>query len=76
MSCQKHDAHEHKHGSNCGHQAIKHGDHTDFLHDGHLHHVHEDHIDEHKLSDADNKAACTPEHKCGGHDAEHKHGAD
>jgi len=33
-----HEDHSHVHGANCGHTAIKHGDHVDFLHDGHLHH--------------------------------------
>ena len=37
----------HVHGKNCGHEAIPHGDHTDYLVDGHLHHVHSDHCDDH-----------------------------
>ena len=41
-----HTDHEHVHGEGCGHVAIPHGDHTDYLHDGHLHHKHEDHYDE------------------------------
>jgi hypothetical protein len=28
----------HKHGPGCGHEAVPHGDHTDYLVDGHLHH--------------------------------------
>lgn len=35
-----HKDHPHEHGPNCGHTAIKHGDHVDYLHDGHLHHPH------------------------------------
>ena len=29
----------HKHGPGCGHIAIRHGDHVDYLHDGQLHHL-------------------------------------
>ncbi len=37
----------HKHGKDCGHAAIPHGDHMDYLVDGHLHHSHGDHCDDH-----------------------------
>ena len=37
----------HQHGPDCGHEAIPHGDHTDYLADGHLHHPHEGHCDDH-----------------------------
>jgi hypothetical protein len=37
----------HKHGPDCGHEAVPHGDHTDYLVDGHLHHQHDDHCDDH-----------------------------
>jgi hypothetical protein len=42
-------AHEksHRHGQDCGHPAVPHGDHTDYLVDGHLHHSHGDHCDDH-----------------------------
>lgn len=47
----KHDCGEHqsghKHGADCGHPAIPHGDHTDYLVSGHLHHQHGDHCDDH-----------------------------
>lgn len=77
MSCKVHNEHDHKHGEGCGHQAIKHEDHTDYLHDGHMHHVHEDHVDDHSVSvGAANAAACTPAHDCSSHDKGHKHGAD
>ena len=33
-----HPNHEHKHGPNCGHTPVQHGDHVDYLHDGHMHH--------------------------------------
>lgn len=29
------EAHSHTHGPGCGHRAIIHGDHVDYLHDGH-----------------------------------------
>ncbi|HEX4190424.1 MAG TPA: iron chelate uptake ABC transporter family permease subunit [Marmoricola sp.] len=37
--------HEHRHG--CGHLAVEHGDHIDYIHDGHRHAVHGGHYDEH-----------------------------
>jgi hypothetical protein len=37
----------HVHGPNCGHQAVPHGDHIDYLVEGHLHHPHEGHCDDH-----------------------------
>lgn len=42
-----HTAAEHEHGQACGHEAVTHGDHTDYLHDGHRHAAHADHWDEH-----------------------------
>jgi len=45
-SCNAHDA-AHKHGPDCGHQAVPHGDHVDYLVDGHLHHPHNGHCDNH-----------------------------
>jgi len=39
--------HLHEHGLDCGHEAIPHGDHVDYLHDGHRHAAHDDHWDEH-----------------------------
>ena len=44
--CGGHEA-GHKHGSGCGHEAVPHGDHVDYLVDGHLHHPHGDHCDDH-----------------------------
>ena len=46
-ACEIHENHRHLHGANCGHTAIQHDDHVDYLHDGHLHHLHEGHVDEH-----------------------------
>lgn len=37
----------HQHGPGCGHEVVPHGDHTDYLVDGHLHHPHRDHCDDH-----------------------------
>lgn len=45
-ACGGHDA-AHVHGPNCGHEAVPHGDHVDYLVDGHLHHPHEGHCDNH-----------------------------
>lgn len=42
-----HDDHPHLHGGDCGHAAVPHGDHSDYLHDGHRHAAHGDHWDEH-----------------------------
>ncbi|MEO6790378.1 MAG: metal ABC transporter permease [Ornithinibacter sp.] len=39
--------HDHEHGPGCGHPAVGHGDHVDYLHDGHRHAAHEGHYDEH-----------------------------
>ncbi len=39
--------HPHVHGDDCGHPAVEHDDHTDYLHDGHLHAAHGRHYDEH-----------------------------
>jgi len=44
--CGAHDK-AHRHGPGCGHEAVPHGDHTDYLVDGHLHHPHGDHCDDH-----------------------------
>ncbi len=37
----------HIHGVNCGHSAIPHGNHVDYVVDGHLHHLDGDHCDDH-----------------------------
>jgi zinc transport system permease protein len=39
--------HGHRHGPDCGHQAVPHGDHVDYLHSGHRHAPHGGHYDEH-----------------------------
>lgn len=45
-ACGKHEA-KHTHGDACGHPAVPHGDHTDYLVEGHLHHPHGAHCDDH-----------------------------
>jgi hypothetical protein len=44
--CDGHD-NGHRHGPGCGHEAVPHGDHVDYLVDGHLHHQHGSHCDDH-----------------------------
>jgi zinc transport system permease protein len=39
--------HGHVHGPDCGHLAVPHGDHVDYLHDGQRHAEHGSHYDEH-----------------------------
>lgn len=41
------ESHEHQHGDDCGHPAVPHGDHVDYVHDGHRHAAHGSHYDEH-----------------------------
>lgn len=43
----EHAAHPYAHGDGCGHVAIPHGDHVDYIDDGHRHAVHDGHYDEH-----------------------------
>ena len=70
-----HAGHTHQHGSGCGHTAIKHDGHVDYLHDGCLHHMNGGQAEEHVLPvNAANPAQCTPKHDCGGHPKGHKHG--
>lgn len=45
-ACAGHEA-GHKHAPGCGHEAVPHDDHTDYLVGGHLHHAHGDHCDDH-----------------------------
>jgi hypothetical protein len=44
--CSGHEA-GHKHGPGCGHEPVPHGDHVDYLVEGHLHHPHGNHCDDH-----------------------------
>jgi hypothetical protein len=45
-TCKGHDK-NHRHGPGCGHEAVPHGDHVDYLVDGHLHHPCKGHCDDH-----------------------------
>jgi hypothetical protein len=45
-ACGEHDA-AHAHGAGCGHPAVPHGDHVDYVHGGHRHAPHGKHYDEH-----------------------------
>jgi len=45
-ACQGHDG-GHEHGAACGHDAVPHGDHVDYVVSGHLHHRHGSHCDDH-----------------------------
>lgn len=51
--------HDHVHGINCGHTAIRHGNHVDYLLDGHLHHQGKDGvIEEHVFRSGDDQSCC------------------
>lgn len=69
-----HAGHEgHVHGPGCGHTAVQHGDHVDYLHDGHLHYPHAGHVDECEIEASDtNPSACTL--AAPGHTGAHAHG--
>ena len=41
------EAHRHEHGPGCGHEALPHGDHVDYVHDGHRHAPHGAEYDDH-----------------------------
>ncbi|WP_083777408.1 hypothetical protein [Coraliomargarita akajimensis] len=60
MSASHSDHHDHQHGKGCGHTAIQHGDHVDYLHDGHLHHQNADGtVEKHILAvDASHPSGC------------------
>ena len=47
-ACEGHDASQ-VHGPDCGHEIVPHGDHTDYLVNGHLHFAHGAHCDDHGL---------------------------
>lgn len=71
-----HTHHDHQHGPGCGHTAVRHQDHVDYIHGTHLHHPLPDgSIEEHQLDiTAKNPAGCTdPAH---GHEPGHIHGPD
>lgn len=45
-TCPGHEA-DHAHGPTCGHEAVPHGNHVDYLVNGHLHYPHQAHCDHH-----------------------------
>jgi hypothetical protein len=45
-TCEGHDK-NHVHGKDCGHEAVPHGEHVDYVVSGHLHHAHSGHCDDH-----------------------------
>lgn len=51
--------HDHEHGTGCGHPVVEHGDHLDYVHDGHRHAAHQGHYDEHDAArhEAEKEAA-------------------
>jgi hypothetical protein len=67
----EHKAHRaHKHGEKCGHTPISHGDHVDYLHDGHTHHQSSSgKVEEHKL-----QIAGSTVHVKAPTEGDHKHG--
>jgi len=69
----KHEKHTHQHGPGCGHLAVEHHGHTDYLQNGHLKHVHGDQVDEHAIEvDKEHPDRCT--HRAERHDSRHVHG--
>lgn len=68
-------AQTHRHGPGCGHTAIRHHGHIDYLSEGHLQHPHGRRFDEHVIEVSErNPDRCMPEHRCTGGDANHVHG--
>jgi hypothetical protein len=75
MAHSTHSNHTHTHNAGCGHTAVRHGDHVDYLHEGHLHHPEGAQTRECTLeATAHNPTACTPQHACNSHASGHQHG--
>lgn len=55
-TCNIHEHHDHQHGESCGCKKIQHGDHVDYVHDGHFHRIHGNHVDECKGNRENSKA--------------------
>ena len=65
----------HAHGPDCGHTAVRHRDHIDYLHDGELHHDSGGAVETHAVEvNERNPADCTPGHDCDEHEGGHEHG--
>jgi hypothetical protein len=50
-TCTEHSDPDHTHGPDCGHAAVDHDDHVDYIHDGHRHAAHAGHWDEHQTDE-------------------------
>lgn len=71
------DPHAHEHRPGCGHTAVRHEGHIDYLHNGELHHHDGDSVERHAVPISElNPADCTPEHDCSEHESSHQHGTD
>ena len=71
----EHEAHKHQHGAGCGHKAVKHAGHVDYLHDGHLHHMAGGKVEEHVLPvDAANPPNAPPTTSAAAIEKGHRHG--
>src|SRR5258708_23924184 len=65
----------HQHSPGCGHTAVQHQGHTDYLERGHLVHQEGSKVEEHKVEvDAAHPDKCTGDHEIGGHPKGHVHG--
>jgi hypothetical protein len=65
----------HAHGPGCGHIAVRHEDHVDYLNHGHLEHVEGGHTDEHVVEiSSTNPDRCDSKHRASGHEEAHRHG--
>jgi len=65
----------HIHSPGCGHTAVRHRDHVDYLDQGHLQHVRADRTEEHAIEVTEtNPDRCSPEHRAQGHESTYQHG--
>ncbi|MGQ0648510.1 MAG: hypothetical protein ACT4P7_13175 [Gemmatimonadaceae bacterium] len=76
MTARTHSEGDHVHGPSCGHQAVRHEGHIDYLHKGGLHHpngagIVEDHV---LAVDASHPDICAPVTTFEGHSSAHQHG--
>src|SRR5260370_981538 len=66
---------EHQHGPGCGHIAVEHRGHTDYIARGHLQHQEANRVAEHTVEiDAEHPDRCTGNRDTAGHRKEHVHG--
>lgn len=65
----------HVHSPGCGHIAVRHKDHVDYLDHGHLQHVDDGRTEDHVVEISSvNPDRCDPKHRASGHDEKHRHG--